>query len=265
MCLEKFASPHWSFILPRKRSGDAALPVTTASMRQNSILSALVGSTAASVLEHGVLVGLALRQPIYEAEEPIKEVYFPLDCVLSIVARMKDGSQIEVGTIGREGMSAFPLLMGAEATANVCYCQVRGSAIRIPADVFRDLTATDPIFRRLLDRYLQAYVNMLGQLAACNRLHSVDERCARWLLMTFDRVDSEKIPLTQEFLAMMLGTSRSGVALAATTLQQAGLIRFAHGVITILDRPALEMATCECYEVAREQFAGLLRASARNA
>ena len=227
-------------------------------MQKNSILSALVGSTAASVLEHGVLVQLALRQQIYEAEQPIKEVYFPLNCVLSIVARMRDGKEIEVGTIGREGMSAFPLLMGAEATANVCYCQVRGSAIRIPADVFRDLTATDPALRQLLDRYLQAYVNMLGQLAACNRLHSIDERCARWLLMTFDRVDSEKISLTQEFLAMMLGTSRSGVAMAA-----AGLIKFAHGVITILDRPALERAACECYEVAREQFAGLLRPSSR--
>jgi CRP-like cAMP-binding protein len=232
-------------------------------MQKNSILSALVGSTAASVLEHGVLVQLALRQQIYEAEQPIKEVYFPLNCVLSIVARMRDGKEIEVGTIGREGMSAFPLLMGAEATANVCYCQVRGSAIRIPADVFRDLTATDPALRQLLDRYLQAYVNMLGQLAACNRLHSIDERCARWLLMTFDRVDSEKISLTQEFLAMMLGTSRSGVAMAAATLQKAGLIKFAHGVITILDRPALERAACECYEVAREQFAGLLRSSSR--
>jgi CRP-like cAMP-binding protein len=264
MCLKNSHFLAWLFVLSRKRSGDAVLPATIASMRQNSILSALVGSTAASVLEHGVLVQLALRQQIYEAEQPIKEVYFPLDCVLSIVARMKDGTQIEVGTIGREGMSAFPLLMGAEATANICYCQVRGRAIRLPAEVFRDLTATDPAFRQLLDRYLQAYVNMLGQLAACNRLHSVDERCSRWLLMTFDRVDSEKIPLTQEFLAMMLGTSRSGVAIAATTLQKAGLIKFAHGVITILDRPALEMATCECYEVAREQFAGLLRVSVRN-
>ena len=152
--------------------------------------------------------------------------------------------------------------MGAASTANVCYCQVRGSAIKIPADVFRELTASDPAFCQLLDRYFQAYVNMLGQLAACNRLHSVDERCSRWLLMTFDRVDAEEIPLTQEFLAMMLGTSRSGVAIAAATLQKAGLIRYAHGKITILDRPALECATCECYEVAREQFAGLLRASA---
>ena len=213
------------------------------------------------MLERGVLVPIALRQRIYDAEEPIHDVYFPLDCVLSIVAGMRDGSEIEVGTIGREGMSAFPLLMGASSTANVCYCQVRGRAIRIPADVFRELAADDHGFRQLLDRYLQAYVNMLGQLAACNRLHSINERCARWLLMTRDRVDSDQIPLTQEFLAMMLGTGRSGVAIAASTLQKAGFIQYTHGIITILDRPGLEEAACECYDVARAQFTGLLRAS----
>jgi CRP-like cAMP-binding protein len=228
-------------------------------LRRNAILNAVADSTASIVLERGVFVPLALRQQIYESEQPINDVFFPLDCVLSVVARMKDGSQIEVGTIGREGMSAFPLLMGASTTANICYCQVRGGAIKIPADVFRELAANDPALRQLLDRYLQAYVNMLGQLAACNRLHSIYERCSRWLLMTRDRVESDEIPLTQEFLAMMLGTGRSGVTIAASTLQNAGFIRYAHGIITILDRAGLENASCECYEVAREQFAGLLR------
>lgn len=162
------------------------------------------------VLARGTLVRIVLRQKIYEAEQLINDVYFLLDCVLSVVARMRHGCQIEVGTIGREGMSAFPLLMGASSTANVCYCQVRGSAIRIPADLFRELAASDPGFRQLLDHYLQAYVNMLGQLAACNRLHTIYERCARWLLMTRDRMDLDAIPLTQEFLAMMLGTGQSG-------------------------------------------------------
>lgn len=198
--------------------------VTLASLQRNAILTALSPSTAARVLEDGTFISLALREEIYESEVPITEVYFPIDSVLSIVARMRDGSQIEIGTIGREGMSAFPLLMGASSTANFCYCQVRGDAIKIPADLFREIVANDPAFRQVLDRYLQAYVNMLGQLAACNRLHSVLERCARWLLMTRDRVTSDEIHLTQEFLAMMLGTSRSGVTIAAATLQHAGLI-----------------------------------------
>jgi CRP-like cAMP-binding protein len=235
-------------------------PVTQPSIRQNAILNALNDSSTASILERGTLARIVLRQKIYEAEQLINDVYFPLDCVLSVVARMRDGSQIEVGTIGREGMSAFPLLMGASSTANVCYCQVRGSAIRIPADLFRELAASDPGFRQLLDRYLQAYVNMLGQLAACNRLHTIYERCSRWLLMTRDRMNLDAIPLTQEFLAMMLGTGQSGVAIAAGTLQHAGLIKYTRGMITILDQPGLEAASCECYAVARSQFGGLLRA-----
>lgn len=236
-----------------------ASTVTPEQLRKNAILSALDPASETLVLQRGEFVDLALRQGIYESEEEIRDVYFPLDSVLSIVALMRDGSQIEVGTIGREGMSAFPLLMGAKMTANLCYCQVRGGAIKIPADIFHELTANDRGFRQLLDRYLQAYVNMLGQLAACNRLHSIYERCARWLLMTRDRVDGDDIPLTQEFLAMMLGTGRSGVAIAASTFQQAGFIKYSHGIIRMLDRPGLENAACECYEVAREQFGGLLR------
>jgi CRP-like cAMP-binding protein len=235
-------------------------PVTSQALRRNVILGALSEGTAQPIIERGLLVKLALRTEIYESEQPIVDVYFPVDCVLSVVARMRDGSQIEIGTIGREGMSAFPLLMGASSTANFCYCQVQGTAIKIPAELFRELLATDAAFRQHLDRYLQAYVNMLGQLAACNRLHSVYERCARWLLMTRDRVDVDRVPLTQEFLAMMLGTGRSGVAIAAATLQQAGFIRYTHGIITILDRRGLEAASCECYEVSRAQFDGLLRA-----
>lgn len=203
---------------------------------------------------------LAVRDPIYQPNEKINEVFFPLDCVLSIVTRMKDGNAIEVGTIGREGCSAIPLLLGATTTANESYSQVAGAAIKMDADVFQSLRA-NPTFGHLLDRYVQAYVNMLGQLAACNRLHNVYERCARWLLMTQDRVGRNEIGLTHEYLAMMLGTQRSGVTIAAGTLQQAGFIRYARGVITILDRDGLEGASCECYEIAREQFGGLLRST----
>jgi len=228
-------------------------------MEQNAMLRDLEDAVASKILHRGELVNLSLRQQIYVPEQPILEVYFPLECVLSIVTRMEAGNQIEVGTIGREGMSALPLLMGASTTANDCYCQVRGSAVRISTALFREISSTSRVFRQLLDRYLQAYVNMLGQLAACNRLHSVYYRCSRWLLMTRDRVSSDRIPLTHEYLAMMLGTGRSGVTIAAGTLQKAGFIRCTHGTITILDREGLQDASCECYAVARAQFGGLLR------
>jgi CRP-like cAMP-binding protein len=233
--------------------------VTLALLKRNVILSGLEAPAAARIVTDGEMVRLATRERIYEPEQLIEHVYFPLDCVLSIVSHMNDGSQIEIGTIGREGMSAFPLLMGASATANDAYCQVPGSAVKIGTGLFRELGATNSGFRQLLDRYLQGYVNMLGQLAACNRLHSIYERCARWLLMSHDRVDQDEIPLTHEYLAMMLGTGRPGVTIAAATLQQAGFIRYAHGKIWILNRRGLESVACECYEVARKQFAGLLR------
>ncbi len=209
-------------------------------------------------MHDGSIVSLAVRDPIYAAGERIEKVYFPIDCVLSVVTRMVDGSQIEVGTIGREGTSAIPLMLGATTSLNESYCQVPGRAIAIDAGLFTELKTIEP-FRQLLDRYVQAYVNMLGQLAACNRLHNVNERCARWLLMTQDRVDSTHIRLTHEYLAMMLGTRRSGVTIAAGTFQHAGFIRYSHGVIAILDRSGLEGASCECYLVAREQFGGFLR------
>jgi CRP-like cAMP-binding protein len=149
--------------------------------------------------------------------------------------------------------------MGAASTANESYCQVPGAVIRMPAHIFRELSAANSIVRQRLDRYLQAYVNMLGQLAACNRLHSIYERCSRWLLMSHDRVETDDIELTHEYLAMMLGTGRSGVTIAASTLQRAGFIRYSRGVISIVDRTGLESASCECYEVARQDFGGLLR------
>ena len=206
------------------------------------------------------IVDLAIRAPVYESESPIREAFFPVGCVLSVVTQMEDGGSIEVGTIGREGVSAIPLLLGATSSANECYCQVPGLAIVITSEHFRELIAAgNDRFRRMLDRFLQAYVNMLGQLAACNGMHNIYERTARWLLMTHDRVDSNEIELTHEFLAMMLGSRRSGVTIAAATLQQAGFISYSHGRIVMRDRAGLEEAACECYKVARKQFTGLLR------
>jgi CRP-like cAMP-binding protein len=240
----------------RTRSRRPGQKLTSEALGLNAILNGLEPEDVATVLDSGSLVNLQVKDQIYRPGEPIR--------VVSVVTRMKDGSQIEVGTIGREGVSAIPLLLGATTTANESYCQVPGLAVMLSAHIFESLEEHGT-FRRLLDRYVQAYVNMLGQLAACNRLHSVYERCARWLLMTQDRVESSQISLTHEYLAMMLGTQRSGVTIAAGTLQKAGFISYGHGTIKILDRSGLEGASCECYDVAREQFGGFLKSVRRHA
>jgi len=235
-------------------------PLLTAdSLEQNSILSVLTGGSAAAVLDTGKLVDLRTRQKIYDADATIHEAFFPVNSVLSVVTEMQDGGMIEVGTVGCEGVSAIPLLLGSKTSANMSYCQVPGLAISIPVKLFEVLAKSDHGFRSLLDRYLQAYINLLGQLAACNRLHSVLERCARWLLMTHDRVKHDDLPLTHEYLGMMLGSRRSGVTIAAATLKTAGFIKHSPGHITVIDRVGLEHATCECYLVAQKQFAGLVR------
>ena len=232
--------------------------LTQGVLKHNAVLAGLSPPLVSEVVQNGKLVALTTPEQIYEAGLPIREAYFPIDCVLSVVTQMRDGSSIEVGTIGREGVSAIPLLLGATTSANESYCQVPGWAVVISSDLFRHLLDTDAHFRNVLNRFLQAYVNMLGQLAACNGMHSIYERCARWLLLTQDRVGSDQIALTHEYLAMMLGARRSGVTIAAATLQQAGFIRYAHGHIMIVNRAGLEEASCECYAVARAQFGPML-------
>lgn len=235
------------------------LPLTQAMLKENAILAGLSSRMIGDVLEVGRLIELRTPQQIYEAGREIRRVYFPIDSVLSVVTQMRDGGSIEVGTVGREGVSAIPLLLGATTSANESYCQVPGRAVVIDSDHFRRLLrAENDRFRNVLDRFLQAYVNMLGQLAACNGKHSINQRCARWLLLTHDRVNSDKIALSHEYLAMMLGAHRSGVTIAAAGLQRAGFISYAYGHIVILDRAGLEKMSCECYAVAREQFGPLL-------
>jgi CRP-like cAMP-binding protein len=222
----------------------------------NACLRELDEPEVLKVLDGATAVDLQVDAHIYAPGETIDAVFFPIDCVLSVVTRMHDGNMIEIGTIGREGNSAIPLLLGSTTTANECYCQVPGRAAKMSSALFQQLRESQN-FTRVLDRFLQAYVNMLGQLAACNRLHTIYQRCARWLLMTHDRVGLHEFELTHEYLAMMLGTQRSGVTIAAATLQKAGFISYGRGKIAILDRLGLEMAACECYQVARDQFAGI--------
>jgi CRP-like cAMP-binding protein len=229
---------------------------------QNSVLAGLNDAAVGEVLQEGRLLYIETPRQIYEAGRTIQDVYFPIDAVLSVVTEMRNGGSIEVGTVGREGFSAIPLLLGATTSENESYCQVRGRVVVITSDHFKRLMSkADDRFLGVLNRFLQAYVNMLGQLAACNGMHSILERCARWMLLTHDRVNSDTIALTHEYLAMMLGSRRSSVSTAAATLQSAGIIQYAHGEIRVVDRIGLERASCECYEVARAQFGPLLRSS----
>jgi CRP-like cAMP-binding protein len=228
-------------------------------LSRNAILHSLSEEDRAVVLKRGELVDFQLRQAVYEPDQTIDAAYFPLDCVLSVVTHMIDGSMIEIGTIGREGTSAVPLVLGAVTTANESFCQVPGTAWKMPADDFIELVDSSKPFRTSMNRYLQGYLNMLGQIAACNRLHNALERCARWLLMTQDRVEGNKFPMTHEFLATMLGSQRSSVTVSAAILQKAGYIKYERGNMTILDRPGLEEVTCECYTVASQQFANSIK------
>jgi CRP-like cAMP-binding protein len=237
--------------------------MTAGLLERNSILKELTGRDRAQVLEDGSVQPFDLRGIVYEPEQEIEETYFPLDCVISVVTLMRDGTMIEIGTIGHEGTTGIPLIMGGDRSANRAFCQVNGTAWKMRAATFRSLIKNSEHFRDLLNRYLQAYLNMIGQFTACNRLHSVYERAARWILMTQDRVGEDTFPLTHEFLATMLGSRRSGVTIAAAILQRAGFIRYHRGRITVVDRDGLEAATCECYALTTKQFGDALRPLAK--
>lgn len=185
--------------------------------------------------------------------------WFPETCVISLVNPMTDGSTVEVGTIGNEGFAGLPAYLEADASESDTFCQIPGTALRLPmGDLIKAAAASVPL-RRLLGRYTQSYLTQVSQSAACNRIHDIERRCARWLLMTHDRVDgASEFVLKQEFLAFMLGVRRAGVSQAAGRLQEQGLIRYRRGTIRIVDREGLERAACECYGIVRRHFDRLL-------
>jgi CRP-like cAMP-binding protein len=186
-------------------------------------------------------------------------VYFPIGVVISLVTSMEDGTAVELATVGREGMVGLPVFLGTGSLPIQAFGQIPGEALRVTAEAFRaEIKRNGPLVQ-VLNRYMQALFIQVAQVAACNRVHLVEQRRARWLLQTHDRVGADQFLLTQEFLAQMLGVRRAGVSVAAGLLQKAGLIRYARGRITILDRPGQESAACECYRVVRREFDRLLR------
>lgn len=220
---------------------------------KNALLQILRDSNG-SELKGIDLVDVRTHQSVYETGKPMSEVYFPIDAVISVVTTLVDGTSVEVGSIGSEGTTGIFTALGASTVPNATFCQVDGRCFVMSLTTFEHYLSTVPQFRSALNAYVMGYINVLAQLVACNRLHALDSRCARWLLMTHDRVGRDTFPLTQEFLAMMLGVRRSGVTLAATAFSDAGFIKYARGTMTILDRAGLEKETCECYAVERRQF-----------
>ncbi|PWW22729.1 CRP-like cAMP-binding protein [Geodermatophilus normandii] len=230
--------------------------------RRNLLLAGLPDAELQRLLPELELVDLALHDQVLTRDEPIKDLHFPLDCVLSLMASAGGGDQVEVATIGYEGMSGLPVFLGVATGPNDAFCQVPGRALRLSAAGLRRFLASDGALHQSLHRYTQATMVLLAQNVACNRAHRTEERCARWLLQTRDRVGADQFPLTQEFLAQMLGVRRGTVSLTASVLQAAGTIRYTRGVITVLDADALHRAACACYDIVQEQFQRLTRAPA---
>ncbi|MEH2324536.1 MAG: Crp/Fnr family transcriptional regulator [Nostoc sp.] len=224
----------------------------------NKLLAALPTSDYERLVPHLKLVSLSTRQVIYEPGEPITQVYFPQHAVVSIVTSMKDGSTVEVGIVSNEGMVGIPVILGGNTTTTKAFVQVAGAGMQMDADVLRTEFNRGGAIQNLLLRYVRGIYTELTQSCACNRLHTLEERLARWLLTVSDRLESEEFPLTQEFIAQMLGVRRSGVTVAASALNRAGMIRYQRGQINILNREDLEATSCECYRVIQNEFARLL-------
>lgn len=221
----------------------------------NAILLSLPPGECTQILADLELVRLQLHQIIHESGETIKSGYFVNSGLMSVLAVQPDGKSVEVGLVGREGFVGLPLLVGYHTSPTRIVTQGDGTAYRCDARSLMRMVKQCPELERQLHRFGQRLAMQTTQVAACNRLHFVEERMARWILMSRDRLSSDNLPLTQEFLSQMLGTRRSSVTIAAGVLQKAGMISYTRGNVTIVDRHKLEEAACECYGIVRQQLA----------
>ena len=196
---------------------------------------------------------LKFRETLQDPGTPLRSIYFPLSGMISVVAPLSDVAAVEVGIIGKEGGLNIDTMLGATTAAYVGIVQQAGEALRMDAKTFHKEVARLPDLRAAVSHSLLLYVDQVSQTVACNARHPVNERCARWLLMTQDRVGKKTFSLTQEFLAQMLGVRRAGVSTAAATLRLQGLISYRRGEIVVLDRRGLEGASCECYRMLKSQ------------
>jgi len=226
--------------------------------RQNHLLRALPAAEFARLSPHLELIAMPLGKVLYESGSQLRHVYFPTTSIVSLLYVMADGASAEIAVVGHEGMVGVALFMGGETTPSRALVQSAGHAYRLPGQLLKEEFHRASALQHLLLRYTQALLTQMAQTAVCNRHHSVDQQLCRWLLLSLDRLPSNKLTMTQELIANMLGVRREGVTEAAGKLQEAGLIKYSRGQITVLDRQRLEAQACECYQVVKTEFDRLL-------
>jgi CRP-like cAMP-binding protein len=234
-----------------------------ASPEQNHILNALPAAERERLYPHLKLVDLPLGMVLYESGDPLRHIYFPTDSIVSLLYVLADGSSAEISVVGNDGAIGVALFMGGETTTNRAIVQSAGYAFRLTGKRLKLEFQRHGETLHILLRYTQALLTQMAQTAVCNRHHSVDQQLCRWLLLSLDRLSSNKIAMTQELIANMLGVRREGVTEAAGKLQKLGVIKYSRGHITVLDRPQLEQLSCECYGVVKKETDRLEQARAR--
>ena len=228
--------------------------------RQNQLLAALPGAVVARWLADLEPVEMPLGEVLYESGGKLHHVYFPKTSIVSLLYVMKDGASGEIAVVGYEGLVGISLFMGGQSTPSRAIVQSAGQGLRLKANLLmEEFNLGGPVLHLLL-RYTQALITQMAQTAVCNRHHSLDQQLCRWLLLSLDRLNSNQLVMTQELIANMLGVRREGVTEAAGQLQQAGLIHYRRGHITVLDREKLERRSCECYAVVKNEYDRLLPA-----
>ena len=230
------------------------LPSTHLPFQTNRLLAALPADEYQRILPSLEALSLQPRASLYEPNETIEYVYFPLSGMASILISLGDGKMSEAGIAGNEGMVGLPLFLGAEKTHTKSFYQVAGDAARMRRDDFKAEIQRHGALVSLLQRYVLAYFAMLAQNSACNSQHRISQRCARWMLLTHDRVGVNRFELTQELISEMLGVRRAGVNAVMQNLQEMGVIHYSRGIITIIDRTKLEQAACECYSIITDEY-----------
>jgi CRP-like cAMP-binding protein len=220
---------------------------------QNHLLAALSPAERERIFPHLRLVPMPLGKVLYESGDVLRHVYFPIDSIVSLLYVLESGASAEISVVGNEGLIGIALFMGGETTPSRALVQSAGHAYRLIGQRLKDEFHRNGGMQLLLLRYTQALITQMAQTAVCNRHHSVDQQLCRWLLLSLDRLSSNQLIMTQELIANMLGVRREGVTEAAGKLHKLGVLRYARGKITVMDRPMLEKLCCECYAVVKKE------------